>query len=283
MRMNQLKYDVASIYIAPRGQTFYFIYNNNQEFFESKGMDLSSLVYMLLFKLRDFQSDNEAYVELLQKGKFDYRDKSYYDEEELLIMAEECLKDEDYLFKKREHEIDLSLLEKSDEIQCMAYVSQFNPRRNFYNGYCSSSSNNLALISVLMRESNFNKMVGKIIQMLESDINTGNTERIPINKFFDIEEIKYLITGANGDLWYDLYLKMDIPEREKYSFLYQAQPRLILDNEVHRFDVDYVRCAIDGVKCSHKKMKALFADLPLEMQENKEVFSFYSWHRECSL
>ncbi|MCE2683208.1 MAG: hypothetical protein LW704_09690, partial [Cryomorphaceae bacterium] len=62
-----------------------------------------------------------------------------------------------------------------------------------------------------------------------------------------------------------------------------AQPRLILDNEVHRFDVDYVRCAIDGVKCSHKKMKALFADLPLEMQENKEVFSFYSWHRECSL
>ena len=60
MCMNQLKYDVASIYIAPRGQTFYFIYNNNQEFFESKGMDLSSLVYMLLFKLRDFQSDNKA-------------------------------------------------------------------------------------------------------------------------------------------------------------------------------------------------------------------------------
>lgn len=283
MRMNQLKYDVASIYIAPRGQTFYFIYNNNRGFFESKGMDLSSLVYMLLFKLRDFHSDNEAYVELLQKGDFDYRNKSYYDEEELLTMAEECLKDEDYLFKKREHEIDLSLLDKTDEIQCMAYVSQFSPRRNFYNGYCTSSSNNLALISVLMRESNFNKMVGKIIQMLESDINTGNTERIPINKFFDIEEIKYLITGANGDLWYDLYLKMDIPEREKYSFLYQAQPRLILKNEVHRLDVDYVRCAIDGVKCSHKKMKALFADLPVEMQENKEVFSFYSWHRECSL
>ena len=283
MRMDQLKYDVASIYSEPRGQTFYFIYNNVHGFFESGGMDLSTMVYMLLFKLRDFRKDHREYVHLLKKGDFDLRNKPYYDEDELIKLAQKCEKDENYLFKKREQEIDLSLLDEDDELVCMAYVALFNPRRNFYNGFSSSASDSRAFLNVLMHDANFTKMVEKMMEVLEKDINTKNPEPTTLSQLIDLEDLKYMLLGPNGDVWVEIFLMMDLPEEEKYRLLYQAQPRQILKNEAHRMDVEYVRCAIDGVKCSHKKLKALIADLPQEMQEHPEVMKFYAWHRECSL
>lgn len=281
--MDQLKYDVASIHCAPRGQTFYFLYNNVHGFFESRGMDLSSMVYMLLFKLRDFRKDHREYVRLLQKGDFDLRNKPYYDEDELLRRAQECAEDERYLFKKREHEIDLSLLDGEDELRCMAFVAQFHPRRNYYNGYSSYASSSHTLMNVFMRDVNFAKMLEKMMAVIERDINIGNPEPTPVTKLFDLEDLQFMITGPNGDLWVELFLKMELPETEKYRLLYQAQPHELLKNEEHRMDVEYVRCAIDGLKCNHKKLKAFFAELPQEMQEHPEVLQFYDWHRECSI
>jgi hypothetical protein len=281
--MDQLKYDVASVYCAPRGQTFYFIRNNVHGFFESKGMDLSSLVYMLLFKVRDFRSDHRAYVRLLQQGNFDLRNKPYYNEDELIHLAETCVEDEFYLFKKREHEIDLSLLDEEDELRCMAYVAQFNPRRNYYNGYSSHASDSRAFVNVLMRDANFTKVIEKMMATLERDINIGNPEPTSVKDLVDMEDLKDMITGPNGDLWVEIFLMMELPEREKYRLLYQAQPREILKNKEHCLDVEFVRCAIDGVKCSHKKLKAFFAELPREIQEHPAVLQFYDWHRECSL
>lgn len=281
--MSNLKYDVVSIYCAPRGQTFYFIRNNTQGFFESRGMDLSSMVYFLLFKLRDFRKDHREYVQLLKKGDFDLRSKPYYDEDELISLSEVCTEDENKLFKKREQEIDLSLLDEEDELSCMAYVAQFHPRRNFYNGYSSIESDEHAFVNVLMRELNFNKIMDKLMGVLEKEINTGNTATKSVNDLFEQDDLKYMITGSNGDLWVELFLQMNLPDNEKYQLLYQAQPQMILKDKNHRNDPELIRCALDGVKGSHKKLKALFEKLPAKMKENQEVLRFYDWHRECSL
>lgn len=276
--MDELKYDVASLYCAPRGQTFYFIRNNVHGFFESRGMDLSSTVYFLLFKLRDFRKDHRECMQLLKKGDFDFRNKPYYDEDELIQLAKECAADENNLFKKREHEIDLSLLDEEDELGCMAYVAQFNPRRGLKDGYYTPASDQRALIDSLIREVKFDKMVEKMMEVLERDINTINPEQTKLSKLIDIDDLKYMITGINGDVWVDLFLLFDLPEREKYSLLYKAQPFLILENKTHKYDVEYLRYAMDGVKNDQEKLYRLFEALPKKMQKHNEVIDFYNWH-----
>ena len=85
--MGILKFDVCRLFIAQKGLYFYFIRNNKDGVYDSKGMDLSSLVYFLLFKLRSFRQDHAAYVRMLQKREFDLREKPYFNENELIDLA----------------------------------------------------------------------------------------------------------------------------------------------------------------------------------------------------
>jgi hypothetical protein len=77
-------------------------------------------------------------------------------------------------------------------------------------------------------------------------------------------------------------MKVNLPEFDKYRILYQAQPLKIFENKKSLKSVELVRCAIDGVKNNHQKMKSLFSKLPKEMQENNDILNFYNWHRECT-
>lgn len=275
--MGILKFDVCRLYIAQKGLYFYFIRNNKDGIYDSKGMDLSSLVYFLLFKLRSFRQDNAAYVRLLQKGEFDLREKPYFDENELIDLVNDCLHDELFLYKNRIEEIDLSKLNEFDEIETMSYVSKFNPRRNFYNGFCTYESGMKDVLRILTREMNFDKIMEKLLGNLENT-NGQNT----IDQLMEIEDLKYLITGPNGDLWCNLFMKVNLPEFDKYRILYQAQPFKIFENKKSLESIELVRCAIDGVKNNHQKMKSLFNKLPKEMQENNDILNFYNWHRECT-
>ena len=283
MRMNSLKYDVASIHIAPRGQTFYFLYNTQKDFFESFGMDLSSMVYLLLFKLREYGINHRDYVQLLKMEDFDLRNKPYYDEDKLMKLVEDCMKDEYQLFKKREHEIDLSLLDEENELACMAYVSDYNPHRGYRGTYNSFSAEDHALIELFSRESRVDKIMEKIIEVIEKDVNLGKTDPTTVDELFDVNDLNYMITGPNGDLWCELFLMMKIPEKQKYQQLYRARPSLLLENEAHQKEVEYVLCALDGQKDSDERMGQLFTNLPAEIQENPLVYNFYHWHRVKAL
>ena len=273
--MDILKYDVCRIYIASKDSFFYFIRNNKDDIYDSKGMDFSSLVYFLFFKLRSFRQDHAAYVRLLQKGAFDIRVKPYFNEDELMDLVNSCLEDENKLFKKWNEDIDLSLLNEIDELECMSYISKFNPRRNFYNAYCTSESGMKDVLRVLTREMNFDKIMENLFNNLSK--NDGQRK---IEELLVIDELKYLITGQNGDLWCDLFLKVNLPEFDKFRILYQAQPFKILENEINLKSVELIRCALDGVKNNHRKMTTLFEKLPKEMQQNRNVLNFYNWHRE---
>lgn len=277
MKMKELKYDVCRIYIESKKSNFYFIRNNHDKVFESYGMDLSSLVYMLIFKLRDYRQEHQAYVRLLKEGNFDLREKPYYRDDEIIDLADSCTRDENFLFKIRSEEIDLSLLNEFDELECMSYVSKFNPRRNFYNGYSTYESGMKEILNILTRSMKFDDVMKKLILNLKKV--TGRKE---IEDLMEVEDIKNLIKGPNGDLWCKLFLKTNIPEFEKYQVLYQAQPYEILKNKRHLENIEFIRFAIDGAKNNHQKMKILFEKLPLELQENPQVLNFYKWHRECS-
>jgi hypothetical protein len=243
-------------------------------------MDLSSLVYLLIFKLRDYGIHHREYVNLLKTGDLDFRNKPYYDEDKLMELVEDCMKDEYQLFKKREHEIDLSLLDEENELACMAYVSAFNPHRGFRGNYTSFSYDEYALIELFARESRVDKIMEKMIEVIEKDINLGKTEPTTVDELFDVNDLNYMITGPNGDLWCELFLMMKIPEKQKYQQLYQARPSLLLENEAHQKEVEYVLCALDGGKDSDERMEKLFSNLPAEMQENPVVSNFYQWHRQ---
>jgi len=273
--MDNLKYDVCRIYISSKDSFFYFIRNNDDDIYDSKGMDLSSLVYFLFFKLRPFRQDHTAYVRLLQKGTFDLREKPYFNEDELIDLARSCVEDENQLFKMWNEGIDLSLLNENNELECLSYISRFNPRRNFYKDYSTSEFGMKDVLRLLTREMNFDKIMENLLNNLEK--NDGQSK---IEELIVIDEMKYLITGSNGDLWCDLFLKVNLPEFDKFKILYQAQPFKILENEINLKSVELIRCAIDGVKNNHRKMTTLFEKLPKEMQQNRNVLNFYNWHRE---
>lgn len=275
--MGILKFDVCRLFISQKGLYFYFIRNNEDGIYDSKGMDLSSLVYFLLFKLRSFREDHVGYVRLLQKGEFDLREKPYFNENELIDLANDCLHDELFLYKNRTEEVDLSILNEFDELQTMSYVSRFNPRRNFYNGFYTYESGMKDVLRILTREKNFDNIMEKLLGILEN-----TDEQNTVHPLMEIEDLKYLITGPNGDLWCNLFMKVNLPEFEKYRILYQAQPFKIFENKKSLKSVELVRCAIDGVKNNHQKMKSLFSKLPIEMQENSDILNFYNWHRECA-
>lgn len=273
--MGILKFDVYRLFIAQKGLYFYFIRNNKDGVYDSKGMDLSSLVYFLLFKLRSFRQDHAAYVRMLQKGEFDLREKPYFNENELIDLANDCLYDKSLLYKNRTEEIDLSQLNEFDEIQTLSYVSRFNPRRNFYNGFCTDESGMKDVLRILTREMNFDNIMEKLLGNLENTDGRNN-----IDQLMEIEDLKYLITGPNGDLWCSLFMKVNLPEFDKYRILYQAQPFKIFENKKSLKSIELVRCAIDGVNNNHQKLTTLFNKLPNEMQENSDILNFYEWHRE---
>jgi hypothetical protein len=278
--MKNLKYDVCRIFIASKGSYFYFIRNNDDDIYDSKGMDLSSLVYFLFFKLRTFRQNHAAYVRLLQKGVFDLRDKPYFNEDELIDLVNSCVLDENVLFKKRTEEIDLNQLNEFDELQSMSYISKFNPHRNYYNGYCSIQSHEQALMKMLLREMKVEKIMEKLLINLNKEKQGNDNETKSIEELIDLEDLNYLIEGSNGDLWCDLFLQTNLPESEKFRILYHSQPFKILENKTHLHNIEYVRFAFDGVKNNHQKMKSLFEKLPKEIQKNSSVLNFYEWHRE---
>lgn len=278
--MSTLKYDVVSIYVPQKEKTFYFLYNNSYNLFESEGMDFSSMVYMLLFKLRDFGKNHTGYVQLIKEGNHTYQNKSYFDKHELPNLLELCITDEKKLFKNRKKEIDTSLLDENDELKTMNYVSQFNPKRQYHNNYSSVFAGEIALINLLVREMKFEEMLEKMMTLLKKKSQAKNQDRASIEELLGTDNLSFMITGPNGDLWYDLFLRLELPEQEKYNILYQAQPFRILNNKEHVKNLEHVRYALDGAKLDDDSLKKLFEELPKGIQSNPEIAQFYEWHRE---
>jgi hypothetical protein len=71
-----------------------------------------------------------------------------------------------------------------------------------------------------------------------------------------------MITGVNGGCRIDMFLLFDLPEREKYSLLYKAQPFRILENDTNKCYTEYLRFSIDGLKNDQEKLRRLFEALP---------------------
>ena len=276
--MNTLKYDITRIAITKINKPYYFIRDNKYNVFVSDGMDLSSAVYFLMIILRDYGNDHEQYVQLLQKGDFDFQNKSYYDEGALLDLVESCKEDAKKLYLNREHDINLKALNKSNELESMAYISNFNPKRNFYSNYLSKESEEMSFIEVLIREMTFEKMLQKMMELLKNNMEEEKSSKLTLQELFDTDDLASMIKGPNGDLWFDLFIQVNMPEREKFQLLYRAQPFRILDFKKHSMDLDYLRYAIDGVKKNQEDLKKLFVSLPRSMQNNNELINFYSWH-----
>jgi len=278
--MLKFKYDIAKVFVDSKNEDFYFIWNLENNFLDSQGMDFSSLVYFLMFKLRDYGKDYQACVELLKKDDFDFKNKYYYSENELIKMKLSCDRDEKKLFNKHNEEINVLLIDPLDELLGMRYIYQFKPNRKYYGVYSTFSEIELRLIEIVKRESNFKRIMDSFKNNLIDAENFDSSDIHSICKLIEVEDFKYLISGQNGDLWCDLFLNIDLEQRQKFTLLYQSQPKKLMENKNHQHDLEYVRYAIDGSKFNQEQLITLFEMLPKSVQKNQEIRDFYNWHLE---
>ncbi len=276
--MSFLEFDLFRVFITKKKKYFYFIQNMKNNFMQSKGMDLSSSVYMLMFKNREYKCQHQEYVKMLKNQDFDFENKPYFDKNIFEKLISESEKDENYLFKNWDTEIDINQIDENNEMKALSYISTYNPRRNFYNGYSTLDVHEALLVKVLCRE----VIIDKILSNLKNKIK--GSEQVKISDIVELEDMKILLLGPNGDLWLNLFLSIEtIDKKSKYCFLYKITPSKLLDNRQHLNDPEYVKCAIDGLKFNHQKLTDFFKNLPKSIQTNIEILSFYDWHRECSL
>lgn len=100
----------------------------------------------------------------------------------------------------------------------MAYVFKFNPKRNFYSDYLSRESEEMVFIEVLIREMTFEKMLEKMMKLLKDNMEEEKTSKITLQELFDTDDLATMIKGPNRDLWFDLFIQVNMHERENFRF-----------------------------------------------------------------
>jgi hypothetical protein len=251
-------------------KTFYFIWNIDEQEPESDGMDLSSALYMLMFKARSYQENVEWYLKLLMQKVKPFKETDYYTETWQNILHERACKNEKFLWRNWPEPVDMTAFKFGTELEAMEQLAKYNPGRAFGNGFSS-------------KESNARYTCGILAHFFSSE------KRTAIKKLSKVEFEEFILT--------DEPKIMNVIKGDRYiNELFRQSKKHGLDCNEVRFRINgldilhypelqenthYVRIAIDNVKHNHQKLKQLYNELTEDVRELTDVVNFYKWHREC--
>jgi hypothetical protein len=131
-------------------------------------------------------------------------------------------------------------------------------------------------IKMAERDNLFESMMPRILEMLFSSLDS--TGKLDVSDFFAPEDLKIMIQGGNGDLWVELFEKLDFPGSDKYEILYQAQGLAIIDKKEHLKNKHYVLLAIESLKFDSEKLKKLQGALPASLLKDQQIMDLFRWH-----
>lgn len=261
--MNHLPFDIASIDIPVLKRTYYFIYNTRSRQFESKGVDLSTAVYLLLLKLRPYKEQFGQYLEMLHPQEFDLRKKDYFFPDQVIDLAQQCMYDKDGLYREWPEPLNIKNLDPTNELKCLEYVGKYNPQRKFYGIFSTPEAESTSVNNHLLK-------YFKPQDQSEADLTDFSLQMA-------LESLKLMIKNIYGEKDQDSG-KMEISQLKLYSYIYKKDGMKILRNEDHLTNVEYVRCALSCYRNDPYSLQKLYGSLPFEIKNNDDVCSFYEWH-----
>lgn len=266
---NNLTFSITSA--DHKNRTFYFIWDNQRCIPETRGTDLATCCYLLLFKVLRHDDENyDAYLKMLAEQSF----LSDPDKQKVLIQT--LKQDEGRAYREQEQSFDLNQINPEDRRTTQEYVAQFNPHQAYEYAFRSEASSLELFVKMAERDRLFDQMMSRILEMLFASLDSPRD--LNVSDFFTPEELKVMIQGGNGDLWVEFFQKLDFPGIDKFELLYQAQGLAILNKKMHLKKKQYVLAAIESLKFESEKLEKLQAALPASMLRDQQILDLFSWH-----
>ena len=264
-----LRYEICLVHKAKK--TYYFIWDNENEIPETKGSDLETTIYLLFFKVLHFDDKNFLnYSKTIKKQVFE--EKSIADNQ---VFLDNELKPKNIL--KHTKKFNPDELKINNRSKCLAYLSSFNPQKEYKSHFQSEDSLALEMKRLLERDEVFDSMMGKIMEMILVSM-TEKKANLDINDFFSREDLEVMIQGENGDLWSSFYTQINLPGIDKFEILYSAQGLEILKSNQHIQNPAYLSLAINNLRNNQDGLEKVYNAIPDSVKSNMDIMNQFKWN-----